>query len=113
VSGRLTADILVNALVRRVNGEGGSAAILHRGDAISGIILVQICLRGVHQVMLERIADLSGRYVLSPCGPRKGEENIEITQYVTRRLRSDPDLWLVELDIANGQQLAAEILCAG
>jgi hypothetical protein len=37
----------------------------------------------------------------------------DLTQYMERRLRSDPDVWFVELDVAQGEQLAAELLCAG
>jgi hypothetical protein len=40
-------------------------------------------------------------------------EVAEIDQYIERRRRADPDIWIVELDVAEGQRLAAELLCAG
>ena len=37
-------------------------------------------------------------------------ESREITDYWQRRRRTDPDLWVVELDIAEAERFAAETI---
>jgi hypothetical protein len=112
MTGRLTSQLLVSALVRRVQAEGGSAMILHIGEPISGSIVLQLLDRGVNLGFFERVASLSGALDLVPCGPRNLGQNAEASHYIARRTAVDPDIWFVELDTALGQQLAAEILCA-
>lgn len=113
MSARLTSQLLVGALVRRAQAAGGGAMILHKGEPVSGAIVVQLLDRGVNLGLFERIADLSGRLELVPCGPPKTSPESEVSHYIARRTAVDPDIWFVELDTVLGQQLAAEILCAG
>lgn len=110
MSARLTSQMLAQALIRRTQAEGGFAAVLHRGDSISGAILLS-CPDSDHRPRLfERVPDLSRGYSLSPVAqPHWGDEEA-ITQYIERRRRSDPDLWVIELDVPNGERLAAAIL---
>jgi hypothetical protein len=50
--------------------------------------------------------------ILVRCGPEKSTQDNEIKDYIDKRMRADPDLWLIELDIAEGERFAAETLCA-
>lgn len=113
MSTRLTSAMLVGALVRQAQAQGGSAMILHKGEAMSGTILVQLLDRGTNMGFFERVATLNGTYELAPCGPRDLNQDIEMSDYIARRISVDPDMWVVELDTAAGQQLAAQLLCAG
>ncbi|HWJ70197.1 MAG TPA: DUF1491 family protein [Sphingobium sp.] len=113
MTARLTSQLLVGALVRRAQAAGGGAMILHKGEPVSGAIVVQLLDRGVNLGLFERIADLSGGLGLVPCGPPPTSPASEVSQYIARRTMVDPDIWFVELDTVLGQQLAAEILCAG
>lgn len=113
MNARLTSQLLVGALVRRAQVAGGGAMILHKGEPVSGAIVVQLLDRGVNLGLFERIADLSGQLALVPCGPPASSPPSDISQYIARRSAVDPDIWFVELDTVLGQQLAAEILCAG
>lgn len=110
---RLTSRVLVSALIRRTQAEGGFATVLHRGEETSGSIVLQIVERGINLGFFERVTDLSGAVQLVRCGPLEVTESSENIQYIERRTRSDPDIWVVELDIAEGQRLAAAILCTG
>lgn len=105
--------MLIGALKRRVEAAGGFAMVLHSGDPVSGVILLQLCERGVHVRLVERITDLDGQPSLLSCGPETPDHPAEIRDYMDRRRRSDPDLWLIELDVAQAQALAADVLCAG
>jgi hypothetical protein len=109
---RLDSQTLVSALIRRVAGVGGFATVLHKGDPVGGIILVQLLDRGRFGTLLERMTDLSGRQTLVACGPKSDSQDTEISDYIVKRKRSDPDLWLVELDVADGERFAAETLCS-
>lgn len=103
---RLTSDFRVKALVRRVNDAGGSAMILARGDAMSGAILVLTLERGDNPRFHERGLGDDG---LVRSGPVDGDVR-QVAEYWQRRRRNDPDLWVVELDIADAERFAAEIL---
>lgn len=103
---RLAAGMLVSALIRRVEQAGGSAMVLARGDATAGALLIQLAERGVPGPLLERRLDRDGRYLWSPTGPDDAEQRGD---YLARRRRSDPDLWVIELDVADGMTLVQEV----
>lgn len=111
MTARLTSTMLVGALIRRVQAAGGFATVLAKGDPIGGVILVQLLDRGAFSGLFERLTDLAGRQTLVRCGPDNGAQDIEISEYIAKRQRSDPDLWLIELDVADGERFAAESLC--
>lgn len=106
MTARLTSAVLVSALIRRVSAEGGNAAVLAKGDATAGAILL-ICMdKGIATSVRERVLDMTGIYVWTAVGP---EEQAGLSAYLDRRRDRDPDLWLVELDIAKAERFAAEI----
>ena len=80
---------------------------------MSGAIVVQIMERGQNLGLFERVTALDGSVSLMAVGPAIGCEPSEINQYIERRTRVDPDIWFIELDIADGQRLAANLLCSG
>lgn len=105
---RLTSRMTVDALLRRVQAAGGFATVLARGDDMAGAILLLCTDRGRVQSLLERTVDLDGRYRWTPCGPQHVESESERDSYIQRRRARDPDLWLIELDIADAERFAAE-----
>jgi len=107
---RLRSQLLVQALIRRTEGEGGFAAVLHKGDSISGAILVQCPGEDRSPRLFERIPDFSKGYKLAPVAPSSWGDDEKIRQYIERRRQTDPDLWVVELDVPNGERLAAALL---
>ena len=108
---RLTSAILVGVLVRRAAAAGGFATVLVKGDEISGVILLQALEKGRELGLFERVSDFAGSYRLTRCGPESHEGSEALSQYIGRRRRSDPDLWVVELDIADAERFAAETIC--
>jgi hypothetical protein len=103
---RLAAGLLVSALIRRVEAAGGSGMVLARGDATAGALLIQLAERGVPGALLERALDAKGDYVWAPTGPEEAQAR---SDYIARRRRSDPDLWVVELDGADAARIVAEV----
>jgi hypothetical protein len=110
---RLTASMLVSVLVRRVHAAGGSAMVLARGDAEAGAVLLDCHERGVRTGFRERVLGLDGSYAWQPVGPAADSVPDDIAAWVDRRRDRDPDLWIVELDIANAERFAAETTDGG
>jgi hypothetical protein len=108
---RLTSAMLAGALIRRANGAGGVATIVVKGDATSGVILVQAMEKGQETGLFERISGYDGGCRLARCGPPPEDGPDALAQYIARRRRSDPDLWIIELDIADAERFAAETIC--
>jgi hypothetical protein len=110
---RLTSAVLVSALVRRVHEAGGSAMILAKGDASAGGILVLALEKGANPTFYERGLGPDGMPALIRSGPAEGAGAQEATEYWQRRRSRDPDLWVVELDIAGAERFAAETMTVG
>ncbi len=108
MSDRLPTHLLVTALLRRANDAGGFAAVRSRGDATGGGVLVLIVDRDGPMRAFERGPGMDGETALietTPCG--------DIEEYWQRRVKNDPDLWVIELDGADSQRLAVETLLTG
>jgi len=103
---RLAAGMLVSALIRRAEAAGGSGMVLAKGDATAGALLIQLAERGQPGLLLERRLDSQGVYRWSPTGP---EADADRGDYLARRRRSDPDLWVIELDVADAMALVEEV----
>jgi hypothetical protein len=103
---RLAAGMLVSALIRRAEEAGGNGMVLAKGDATAGALLIQLAERGAPGPLLERRLDPTGAYRWSPTGPDADEER---AAYIARRRRSDPDLWVIELDVADALTLVKEV----
>ncbi|MFV0624185.1 DUF1491 family protein [Sphingomonas sp. ac-8] len=108
---RLPTGIAVSALVRLVDQAGGSAMVLARGDRDSGSVLLLVEERGAPTRLFERGFDRKGRRGVVAVGPQDGDP-LAILDYWQRRRRSDPDLWVVEVCVAEAQRLAAETIFA-
>lgn len=107
---RLTSAMLVGALMRRVAAAGGFGTVLVKGDETSGVILVQAVEKGQDQGLFERVSDFAGGYQFARCGPAPEQGADAMVQYIARRRRADPDLWVIELDIADAERFAAETI---
>ena len=110
MTGRLTSAVLVSALVRRVNQAGGSAMVLAKGDATAGGILCLAYQKGVDPRFFERGLGPTGLPALITAGPQDMGDEQAVSDYWQRRRRSDGDLWVVELDIADAERFAAEVM---
>lgn len=101
---RLAAGVEVAALLRRCQAEGGFAAVLKKGEPEAGTILVVIAENGRNARVYERMPQLDGSRKWH-CAKRQIAENPEdFLDYLGRRGRQDSDLWIIELDIVNGER---------
>ena len=111
MSARLTSQVLVSSLLRRAEAAGGFGAVLAKGDATAGAVMVILAERGVRIAALERLLQPDGSYAWQEAGRAAGEE--EFRALLERRRRNDPDLWLIELDVASAERFAADMNAAG
>jgi len=95
---RPTSGLVVSGLLRRVAAGGGNGAVLARGDATAGAILLLIADRGVIRRLVERGVMADGSDGWRPAGPASFTDPATLADYLDRRRRNDPDLWVVELD---------------
>lgn len=104
---RLASRIRIDALIRRISGEGGFAAVLARGDDVAGSIAVVTRELG-EELLLAPVLGASGRYEFVCMASGSA-----VPDWIERARRRDPDLWIVELDIPRAGQLVAEMLAGG
>ncbi len=107
---RAATGLLISALIRRIEAEGGSAMVIHRGDAIAGAVLHMLADRGVLGAIVERVWRFDGGLGFERVGPADPNEPGAAGDYVARRRRSDPDLWAVEIDHPEAERIAGEVL---
>ena len=102
---RLKSRMWVESLLRRCAGEGKYGAVIHAGADEAGAVYVAINHLGGSYDLLE-----------PPPGPSHDDEGnrhfakvfaspttwAELQQIITRRRKSDPDIWLVEIEDKNG-----------
>lgn len=106
---RLRSALLVNALARLADSQGGFAAVLARGDAEAGAVIVILAERGRKLRILERAMHGDGRYSWQNVGVQALANTEETEKFLARRRDFDPDIWLIELDIPSAERFAAEM----
>jgi len=103
---RLSTHIEVSALLARAAADGGFGAVLRRGDAERGSLLLLLAERGTVTSMLERLLQRDGSYAWES---RAVTDSAALQQHVARATDRDPDLWIVELDIPSTERFTAEM----
>lgn len=103
---RLVSGVTVSALIRTIEAAGGGGMVIAKGDATAGALLLLLADRGESTALLERTLGLTG-YGWNDSGPAAPSER---PAYLERRRKSDPDLWIVELDHPNARAIALEML---
>lgn len=106
---RVAASVLVSALMRRAEAQGGFAAVMARGDPTAGSILVSLVERGGKPRFYERIIQSSGRYGWQEIAQKAAGNDEETQKFLARRRNFDPDMWILELDVPSTERFAAEM----
>lgn len=102
---RLTSDMWVRALVRRVFAEGGFAAIERVGSPEAGAIFIRIRDRNGGETLLAPAPQSlfepanSGDRLFERRDTETQEGNVDAV--LVRETDFDPDLWIVEIETDN------------
>lgn len=110
---RLGASVEASGLIRNAEAAGDFGVILHKGDPDRGSLLVVVRSRGRFVACLQRTLGLDGSYVWGEVGPEAGAPDERVSEFLTGQAGFDPDLWLIELDIAQPERFIAETTSAG
>jgi hypothetical protein len=107
VTVRLASSVKVAALLRQVSAQGGFGTVLARGDATAGSIAIVTREAGV-ETLLSPMFGITGGYEWVAIA-----SGAAVADSIDRARRRDPDLWVIELDIADAARLVAEMLGQG
>jgi hypothetical protein len=113
---RLKSGIWVAAYLRRCHIEGAAAALRRRGAEEAGAIFIKVS-------RLDGTADLYGPAPQSAFDEARPSERAfsaalknlplpeaDVENYLTRQLRFDPDLWIVEIEDRGGRHFLDHVV---
>lgn len=78
--------------------------MLQKGERDAGTILVVLTERGTNARVYERMPQADGTRAWNLARRENPKIRGELDEWLARRGEQDPDLWIVELDIANGER---------
>ena len=103
---RLASGFWVGAYLRRLAGEDIAGFVVARGDETAGAVLVkQNTLDGQARAFQRSFDLMTGARVWMVLA--EGEE-AEVDAAIARQRRSDPDLWVIEVEDRAGRHLLGE-----
>ena len=103
---RLAANVEVSALLARATADGGFGAVLQKGDAERGTISIVLMSRGEGTLLLQRQLQGLGRYGWEA---RSFTDSGALDLHLGRMRSSDPDMWVLELDVPSTERFIAEM----
>lgn len=104
---RLTPAIEASALLALANAHGGFGAVLQKGDADRGSLMLLLLERGRPISLLQRVLGRDGCYAWES---RQAADSESLEQHVARARSRDPDLWVLELDVPSTERFIAEMI---
>lgn len=105
MSAHLPAGLEVTGLVRAAQAAGGFAMVLNKGEPDAGTLLVVITSGGRDSRAWERMPALDGTRAWHCAQRQDPADPLAFESWVQRRIARDPDLWVLELDLADGERL--------
>ncbi len=106
MSARLTADFWVRAYLARLQAAHIPAYVVAKGDPTAGAVLVKLATLDGQGRLYQRSFDLmtgARTWVVLA----EGVEG-EVDEAVRRQRRTDPDLWVIEIESRAGRTLLDE-----
>jgi len=104
---QVRADFWVDALIRRAESGLAAAYVIRRGDEDAGAVLVKVVQsREVCRLFVPQRDETGERIWVQHS--REACDEREIDEYCQRRVRSDPDLWIIEIEDRQGRHFLTE-----
>ena len=100
---RLKTEFWVQACVHRGSAAGIPVTVVHKGDATRGSVLVKLNRLEGGCTVLAETQDMSGaRAWIKGTGAAPVAE-AAADDYIARNRRTDPDLWVIEIEDREGR----------
>jgi hypothetical protein len=97
---RLKTGLWVKALVRRCDLAAIGIAVVARGDADAGTVLLKLSTRDEGCTVLSQTRGPDGELVWMRATGAAAVPESEADAYIARQRRRDPDLWVIEIESA-------------
>ena len=113
---RLKSGIWVAAYIRRCEAEGAFAAVRRRGAEEAGAIFIKLNrLDGSAEIygpapQTAFEGSHPGDRAFSPGLPAQPVPDADAESYLTRQIRFDPDVWIVEVEDRTGRHFLDNIV---
>lgn len=99
----LKAGFWVSAHIRTCDLQSLPAVVRRRGDPDAGSILLRIDRLDGRSTVLSQVRNAEGtRCWLSALGAEPAPD-MDVEAYLERRLKTDPDIWIVEIEDRDGR----------
>ncbi len=83
--------------------------VLAKGERDAGTILLVIMCRGEGAELFERMPQLDGTRSFVRTKSQDPEKHHDFSEYLDRRKRQDPDIWILEVNIDEAERFIAEL----
>lgn len=107
MSTRLPVHLEVSSLIRLAETHGGVGTVLAKGERDAGTLLIVTLCRGKDARLFERMPQLDGTRPFIATKSQDLEKPYEFSEYLDRRRRQDPDIWILEVDVDEAERFIA------
>ncbi len=105
----LKTEVWASALIRRAAIAGAFAAVARKGDRDAGAVLVKVASLDGRARLYAPARDGEGERIwLDLSSGALGEREADVDDYVEKRARTDPDLWVIEVEDKHGRHFLLE-----
>lgn len=104
---RLPAHLEISAIRRLAESLGGFATVLAKGERDAGTIALVISCPNSPAELYERLPQPGGNRIFVPTLSEDIDSAGEFSELIRRRTARDPDLWVLEVEIANPERFIA------
>ncbi len=101
----LKPSLWVYALIRRAQIATAFAVLARKGDADGGAVLVKVNTLDGQAVLYVPMRNMEGERVWMPSASKP---EAEIDAMIGKRVKTDPDLWVVEIEDRHGRHFIEE-----
>jgi hypothetical protein len=102
---RLPTELWLKAHMRRLNIEGIPVAVIHRGEAMGGTVLLKLNQLELGCRVLTQARGFDGALGWLAAFQNQLVAEPEADAYIARAVKRDPDLWVLEIEDRAGRHL--------
>jgi hypothetical protein len=105
----LKTEIWASALIRRAAIAGAFAAVARKGDKDAGAVLVKVATLDGRARLYAPARDGEGERIwLDLSAGPLGDAEESVDAYIRKRVETDPDLWVIEVEDKHGRHFLME-----